>query len=649
MFTTLRAKVFIGFLFILLLLGILGGYAIYSVGSLAETSAAGLEQNAEQSLANSSMYESLVRIDQAELRLLASDTESAGPTLLEEPSHFYFALQSAQRASESLSDSTSALLTQTELHWQDYRGHLNEFYELALHHRDRARAFYEGTLEPAMDTLKAINISLQEQNFDAFRKTKNATKQRARSSSLGILLVTLGSVLVGFLASYALTSRTIKPLRELTDSVKQLQGGHLDTRIPISGADEIADLGFEFNRLTERLQEFEAMNISEIVREKQKSEAIIESINDPLLLFDSNGSVILMNRAAEDITGITEQTALGRPLSQLFRDKRLLTDVERALEQAAAQRQSDAAEIELGLAAPRIVTIERRGRVRYFRLRVARIVTHDGIADAGSSLVGVLVLFTDITHFKELDRMKSDFIAQVSHEFRTPLTSMTMSLDILGDELVGALNTEQHDIIDTSKSDARRLSKLIRDLLTLARLESARQKSETVDEEFELAASVDQLVKSLRPLYQERRVTLTVREQVHGWVQMSREHFVSILSNLLSNALKHTPADGRVEVTSSIHGDELRLSVTDTGGGIAPEHQKRIFEKFVQVKHSDAATPGSVGLGLAIVREIASRYNGSVELKSSLGEGSTFTVRLRVKVLREAANAAGSTPANKSV
>lgn len=638
MFTTLRAKVFLGFLFILSLLAALGGYAIYSVGSLAEASSSGVERNAEQSLANSSMYESLVRIDQAELRMIASDTESAGPVLLEEPSHFYFALQTAQRASASASDTTGALLTQTEIHWQGYRSQLDNFYELALHHPVKARAFYESTLEPEMDTLKALNFALQEQNFEAFNHTKLATKQRARSSSFGILMVTLGAVVVGFVASYLITARTIKPLKELTDSVKQLQGGHLDTRIPISGADEVADLGFEFNRLTERLQEFEAMNINEIVREKQKSEAIIESINDPLLLFDPNGQLILMNRAAEDIIGITEQTALGRPLSQLFRDQRVLKDVERGLEQAAAMRHVDIAADDAAYGTPHIVTIERRGRVRYFRLRVARILM-DKTDERSTPLLGVLVLFTDITHFKELDRMKSDFIAQVSHEFRTPLTSMTMSLDILGDELVGALNPEQHDIIDTSKSDARRLSKLIRDLLTLARLESARQKSESVDEEFEIASTIDQLIKSLKPLYVERSVSLEAGQSTSGWVHMSREHFVSILSNLLSNALKHTAPGGAVRVTTSVDRDELCLAVSDTGSGIAPEDQKRIFDKFVQVKHSDAATPGSVGLGLAIVREIAARYNGTVELKSKLGEGSTFTVRMKVRVQPEPASA----------
>jgi signal transduction histidine kinase len=257
-------------------------------------------------------------------------------------------------------------------------------------------------------------------------------------------------------------------------------------------------------------------------------------------------------------------------------------------------------------------------------------------APSSSPLVGVLVLFTDITHFKEIDAMKSDFIAKVSHEFRTPLTSMTMSLDILANELVGGLNREQHDIIDTSKQDARRLSKLIRDLLTLSRLESTKEQAESLDEEFDIHETIDQLVRSMTPLYHERKVRLEATGLVEGRLRMSREHFTSIVSNLLSNALKYTPAGGTVAVSTA--WDEVRQEVTlrvrDTGVGIAPEDQRRIFEKFVQLKHRDSSTPGSVGLGLAIVREVAARYNGTVELESAPGQGSTFTVTLRVQLVK---------------
>ncbi len=633
MFTTLRARVFAGFLFILLLLAGLAGYSIYSLASLSDITSASLEKNAEQSLAASSMYESLVRIDQAELRMLAADTADAGPALVEEPAHFYYALTKAWNATDA-QDSASPLLNNIEARWTEYKGHLDYFYTLALHNPPEARRFYEDTLEHEIETLKAKNIALQELNFSAFESAKALEKSRARGATLGVVFVAAMALLIGFVGSYLISRRTVRPLMELTERVKELRAGHLDAHVPIQGADEISDLGFEFNRLTERLREFEAMNVSEIVREKQKSEAIIESIDDPLLLFDAGGKLILLNKAAETITGRSEQSALGESLHGLFRDPRLLKDIEQALDYAArsilSARMGNATDVHPSQ--PPIVAIASGGGRRYFRIRIARIVA----SGAAAPLAGVLVLFTDITHFKELDEMKSDFIAKVSHEFRTPLTSMTMSLDILGDELVGTINPEQRDIIETSKHDARRLAKLIRDLLMLARLESTKEGEAA--EEIDVAETIRQLVRSIQPQYRERKITLTLDALPEGRFEISREHLTSILTNLLSNALKYTQPNGDVSVSGMWEATPgtIVLTVRDTGIGIAAEDRERIFEKFVQIKHRDSSTPGSVGLGLAIVREIAGRYGGSVEVESVPGEGSTFTVRLRVRRAEEA-------------
>jgi two-component system, NtrC family, sensor histidine kinase KinB len=379
------------------------------------------------------------------------------------------------------------------------------------------------------------------------------------------------------------------------------------------------------------------MNVSEIVREKQKSEAIIESIDDPLLLFDAGGRLLHLNRAAEELTGARHASALGHPLGQLFRAKLVRKNVERALEHAARTLTKPEL-VEEMVTAPPIVSIPLHGSMRHYRIRVGRILTNTPSTGIGNEpMAGILVLFTDITHFKELDQMKSDFIAKVSHEFRTPLTSMTMSLDILGDELIGRLNAEQHDIIGASKADARRLAKLIRDLLTLSRLESVTEVSRAAEEEIDVSATVEELLRSMRSLYLERGVVLTANEIVRGRFRISHEHFTSVLTNLLSNALKYTPMGGTVSIAAEWNAfeHELTLRVSDTGIGIAPENQKRIFEKFVQIKHRDMSTPGSVGLGLAIVREIAARYDGRVELESEVGKGSTFTVRFHLERIAE--------------
>lgn len=633
MFNTLKSRILAGFFFVLALLVGLGGYSILSLRSLSEVAAAGLQENSEIGLSALAMNASLDRMNAAQAAMLDGEIDDPSREIGEEISQFYIYLQSARGAavniSPSVRDTVGSILTQVELSWERYQATLSEqFIYNARREPRRAAEVREKELLPAYEELRNLNLDLAEFNARAFQQNRRSTLDKAQSATLGVLLVALAAVAVGLIGALVITRRTLQPLRKLTDTVKELQAGHLNARVPVTTADEFGDLGYEFNRLTERLEQFEAINISEIVREKQKSEAIIESIEDPLLLFDAEGQLLLMNGAAEEVAGITEQTALGRPLWQLFRDKELLKDIEKAIEQAATARKGEDHNI------PPIISIERRGRVRYYRLRVARIVND------GTDLkpwVAVLVIFNDITHFKELDKMKSDFIAKVSHEFRTPLTSMKMSLDILGEEMLGKLNEEQHDIIGTSKQDAARLTKLIRDLLTLARLESAKESIDSSDESIELRSVTSQLVKSVAPMYAEKGVTLNADEPERLHLRMPREHFVSIVSNLLSNALKFTPPGG--QVTSRVHYDPdtraLIIQVKDTGVGIAPEHQKRIFDKFVQVKPTDSSTPGSVGLGLAIISEIASRYQGKVDVKSEPGHGSAFTVQLTVQEITQ--------------
>jgi len=636
MFTTLRAKLLAGFLPFVILLLALGGYAIYSFRSLADITSSGLEQNSESVLANLSMYESLVRLDAAQLRMIAGEVSTGKDVLADEPAQFYLALQKAQRSLEEMppeiKQTVGDLLVRIELGWEEYQSSLPTFLTYIRNRPSDARKLYDETLLPKFNDLRNLSLSLSEQNYLAFQSARKSAVNRARGATVGVIIVALLSVALGLVIAYLIARRTTTPLRNLTDTVKQLQAGNLNAKIAITGADEIGDLAFEFNRLSERLQQYEAINISEIVREKQKSEAIIESIEDPLLLFDADGQLLLMNKAAELVTGITEQTAIGRPLWQLFRDKKILKDIERAIEQAASAIGKEEYHVP-----PPIISLERSGRTRYFRLRVARIFS-SASSDAtlpiqdSSPLVGVLVFFNDITHFKELDKMKSDFIAKVSHEFRTPLTSMTMSLDILGAELLGKLNDEQHDLIRTSKQDANRLAKLIRDLLTLARLESTKQTEGAHEEEINLRESVLQLTRSLNTQYLDKGVELVVEEPEQVVLKIAGEHFASILSNLLSNALKHTPEGGKVAVKVHYVREkrELTIAVADTGIGIAPEFQKRVFDKFVQVKPTNTSTPGSVGLGLAIVTELAHRYGGKVDLQSELGKGSTFTVMLHV-------------------
>jgi len=617
MFITLRSKLFAGYLFVVLLLAVVGAYAVLSFRSLTDLSSSSLDQYSANSLANLKMYESLVRMNEAELEMLGPEYEKGSELLYGEPSAFDSSLHEAEhivsRIPKGVHGKIPELLTRVELNWQQYRAQLPEFIRLAKNDAPGARKFYNGILAPTFIDLKKINFSLSEENVAAFRLAHDESRTNSDKATGTVILVTLISIGIGILGSMVIAQRTTSPLRTLREKLKELQAGNLSTRIPISSADEIGDVSYEFNRMTERLERYESMNINRIIAEKQKSESIIASIHDPLLLLDADWKLIMMNQAGEEIAGVKELNAIGSSIGDLFKDEKMYKQILKVLQKNVKPDEQVILQM----------TIEKK--TRYYRLGAMPITS----TASEIPLIGILLIFTDITHFEELDRMKSDFIAKVSHEFRTPLTSIRMSLDILADEIIGKINAEQRDLLSTSKSDTDRLSKLIRDLLTLSRLEAIRDQK-YIDEKFDPNEAFDEIIRSMKPLFIQEHIELDGTREELPLIAIQKNHFESIVQNLLSNALKFTPSGGKVHVSVKSDGEALKLLVSDTGIGLNPQDKERIFEKFVQVKPTDATTPGSVGLGLAIVKEIVTAYKGTIAVESEVGKGSSFTIILPI-------------------
>lgn len=362
--------------------------------------------------------------------------------------------------------------------------------------------------------------------------------------------------------------------------------------------------------MTERLRHYQTLNIDQIIAEKTKSEVIVRSISDAIVVTDDESRVLLINRAAQDILNVNEADSIGRPIMECLQDQRLCSIIQNAAQQAGDPP-------EAGDYTVRHPT----GKESYYRLHLARMVS-----DAGRFL-GVVTLMHDITPFKELDRMKSEFLATVSHEFRTPLTSISMSVDLLLEEILGVLTVRQRDLVESAREDCTRLTKLVRDLLDLSRLESG--KMEMKREPVWIAAVIEQATQSLVLPFQEKGVTLDIEpidEQIT--VVGDAERLSWVVSNLTGNALRHTDSGGRVTIRAAATEWDIRVCVSDTGRGIPPEHLRTIFDKFVQVRDSTVSTPGSVGLGLAIAKEIVKAHGGDIWVESEVGKGSSFTFAL---------------------
>ena len=262
-----------------------------------------------------------------------------------------------------------------------------------------------------------------------------------------------------------------------------------------------------------------------------------------------------------------------------------------------------------------------KGRSIYLRPRVSEIPSKHG----GRS--GVVLILQDVTQFRELDKMKSDFMAAVSHEFRTPLTSVNMGVDILRQKLLGPLTKAQEELLDTSKQDCERLTKLVRELLQLSKLESG--KVEMREDIVEVRRVIESTLQPLYLPFREKGVELRFAVENHVPQLLGDEQqFSWVISNLVTNALRYTDRGGSVEVSAVPDGDSVLIRVEDTGRGIPAEHLNSIFDKFVQVKQSADSTPGSVGLGLAIAKEIVELYGGKIWVESELNRGTAFYFRL---------------------
>jgi signal transduction histidine kinase len=259
--------------------------------------------------------------------------------------------------------------------------------------------------------------------------------------------------------------------------------------------------------------------------------------------------------------------------------------------------------------------------VATYRPKVARILDSEGF------LFGVLMLLQDVTQFTELDRMKSDFIATLSHEFRTPVTSINMSVDILNQGLLGPLNDRQKELIASAREDCFRLSKLARELLQLSKLESGRIALR--NEELDLQTLIEATVRPLRVQFEEKGVRL-LTDVPEGLPRLvaDEQQMTWVITNLVTNALKYTEAGGTVSVRVAAGEAHVLFEVEDTGVGIPREHLETIFDKFVQVRRTNDPTPGSVGLGLSIAKEIVEMYGGRIAVRSEVGTGSLFSVRL---------------------
>ncbi len=608
-FRSLRFKVGVGYVFLVVINVLLTAWAIYNFIGLTQSTNILLTENFPKMISLENMARSVERHENALSLVLTQDLANGKLRFNEAKYEFYRNFQIAEK--DSTHPDLALILSDISATYAGYLLVTDSLFLMA----DRgsyaeAKIFYYDRITPFSKRLIDNCFWLLEENQKMLQIVARETRTTSDEASLAVLVASLIAVSLSIVTMLQFTKRIIEPAERLTETVHQIGRGRLDLKLDIVTNDEIGELSREFNKMTERLRRYEEMNIQQIISEKNKSETIVESIADAIIVCDADSRIQLLNQSAVDLLQVTEADAIGRPAGEVIRDPRLRTILTSGDESAIRDEP--------------YLSFRYRNKTIYLRPRITVIPSRERTERGGTVLV-----LQDVTLYKEIDKMKSDFMAAVSHEFRTPLTSINMGVDILRQGLLGPLTPEQQELLAGSKQDCERLTKLVRELLQLSRLEAG--KIEIKAEPFDVAAAIESALQPLKLPFHEKGVDLVVVGD-GGLPPLTgdEQQFSWVVSNLVNNALRHTGSGGRVELRSSRDGEAILVQVRDTGRGIPEDQLEKIFDKFVQVKAQQVATPGSVGLGLAIAKEIVELYGGRIWAESVVDVGSTFSFTLPI-------------------
>jgi NtrC-family two-component system sensor histidine kinase KinB len=591
---TLNRRFLAGLSPLLLILVGVGVYAIVLFDKLGGSIDVILRENYQSVVAAEGMKESADRMDAGLLLALANE-EERGRRLFVEGETAYAAHLRREMANITL-PGEGELARRADEGNRSYLEQAQAFLALPMNGAAR-RVFYFARLQPAFADLKATAdriLVLNQQNMVA---ANDAARRESRRSS-NLLAAALG---IGFAAALALAwllARSLtRPLEMLTESARRMGEGNWDQVVAVKSPGEVDALAQAFNRMAAKLRDYRQSTTEQIVEAQQTMAAALRAFPDPILVLSRERGVRLQNAAADRFL-----REIGDPLAL----PALRAAVDGVLRGGPDYRPNSF---------DKALTFRAGDEERHFLPQAL------AMRDDGGALSGIVVALQDVTRFRMADDLKTNLIATVSHELKTPLTSVQMAVYLLLEEGVGALTPKQAELLIAARNNSEKLLEMIETLLDLARFEGGASLIE------KQAVAPDALLREAlereKDFLRERGFTVAVEiEAGLPRVAVSRPRLLQVFANLISNAVKYSPRRGCITLSLRREtGSLVRFAVRDEGIGIPADAQRRIFEKFFRVSEADQE---GAGLGLAMAREIVAAHGGAVGVESAPGKGSEF-------------------------
>ena len=578
---------------LILFLGV-GLYAVLLFNRLGYSIDVILKENYESVLAGQQMKESSERMDSGLSFALAGE-EQRGRELFDQNVPIF--QESLQKELNNITlPGEGDLADRIKVDERRYQTLAQTFW--AGSDVDARRKMYFSELLPLFTEIKnnaqhVIKIN-QDNMVDA---DHHAEFLSARSTRAMVLILVFGVALVLWLG-YGLQRAILRPIQTLTRASKELGDGNLDQVVPVESRDELGQLADAFNKLAGRLRNYRQVTADQLLQARQMTEITFSAFPDPILALSLDGKINFANPAA------------GKLLQKLNGEYGL-----------PLQIQEEVGKVLNG--APDIVptSFEKAVPVRIDDHEAYLLPKIIGMRDDSGNMFGTALVLQDVTRFRLMDEVKTNLVSTVSHELKTPLTSIRMGLHLLLEERIGALNPKQIELLLAAREDSERLLRMINDLLDLARLESGhtRQRLELIRPQVLIEDALPHL-QALAEAHDVRLVTEVAADVPE--VAVDARQINHVFSNFVSNAAKFSKPGEEVIISVKSAGKNVRFSVLDRGPGIPVEYQSRIFERFFRIPGTEESH--GVGLGLAIAKEIVASHGGTIGLHSKPGAGSEF-------------------------
>jgi len=620
---TLRLRIFVTLLPLLAIMALVGGVAVVLMYQLSGRIDAILRENYDSVIYMERLKEDLERIDSSFQFTLAGQEKKARAQYLEHWKSFDEYVRKERNnitvpGEKELADTLTALRDR-------YRQQGEAFYARPAGDVARREDYFKtrGLLE-TFQQIKGTADEILRLNQDNMEQASKDAKQTVRESLVGFSFgLAAAAGLAGFFA-WRTFRAILQPIRAVTQSAFAIGRGNLDQIVPVMSRDELGQLAAAFNAMARQLRHYRETDYARLLRAQRTGQATIDSFPDPVLVVDPEGAVELANPAAQQIFGVVPRTR--SPSRSPARDEALSQGIGPVWQPPEALREPLHRAIEdqrpyVPQGFEQAITFRVHGQEHFFLPRIFPI------RDPYGNSLGAAVMLDDVTRFQVLDRLKSDLVATVSHELKTPLTSIRLDHHMLLEEAAGPLTSKQTELLLDARDNAERLLGMIEKLLDLTRLEEGRQYMDLqpVVPERLLETAAD----GIRGRADDKQIALFVSAAPElPPAAADPQRFGLALSNLLENAVTYTGKGGRITLSVQAQNDGIVFTIADNGGGIPGEYLPQVFDKFFRIPGQSA--PSGTGLGLAIVKEIVRAHGGTITCESQVGVGTTFRIRIPI-------------------